>query len=164
MRDTTAADSWARNYWNILEKCVDWSSFQTLSAIQTLGQSMGSSMADQDILIRPGDAPAPVAVAPVAPVAGPAHVRPKPLWQPWSDSDGKANRIFFLFLQENSSGLFCSKICAWLDILLEWQLQETHFAHLSSLLLPQSPFFQVSFFLGSSGGLPRPRKILGGSE
>ena len=94
MRDTTAADSWARNYWNILEKSVDWSSFQTLSAIQNLGQSMGSSMADQDIVVRPGDAAAPVAVAPVAPVAGPAHVRPKPLWQPWSDSDGKANGNF----------------------------------------------------------------------
>ena len=114
MRDTTAADSWARNYWNILEKSVDWSSFQTLSAIQNLGQSMGSSMADQDIVVRPGDAAAPVAVAPVAPVAGPAHVRPQPLWQPWSDSDGKANGNFsysprefqwlFLFVPKSALG------------------------------------------------------------
>ena len=134
MRDTTAADSWARNYWNILEKSVDWSSFQTLSAIQNLGQSMGSSMADQDIVVRPGDAAAPVAVAPVAPVAGPAHVRPKPLWQPWSDSDGKANGNFSYSPREFQWLFFfvCSKIRAWLDIglALEWQLQKKRILHI----------------------------------
>ena len=49
--------------------------------------------------------------------------------------------------------------CAWVAA-----AKETHFAHLSSLLLPQSPFFEVSFYLVPVGGWLGLGKSLGGSE